>query len=556
MATLEELGQKIKAKYPQYASMSDVDVAQKVITKYPQYQKQIDSPSIEQPQPKPTGGPTFQAEMGGAETIPGNIARTFGNIPSSAMNLGRALIAPVNPFDTESPLNIGANLVKSGEALGQVFKSKTPLKDIGEGFVQTGKDIGGAVARFGKQAVEDPSSVAKLGIEDPLLVPSLLYAPSRALGTKTLGTKALDVATKPVKKVGELIEKPALVSMERTKGKFLQELVSPELTKNVKQDRVSRTTETGVGPFMRSVVAPTTDEVRMAREVAKIPEVKEGRSFQQNYNAIYNYNIKEAQRLENSVAANDFIIPRTEVAAKLNATRQTLEQSPTIVGDAQTTANKLISGAVRILNENPGTGSGLLRARKEYDQWVLSQKPKAFDGATENAFTLANREVRNVLNDTLDKYAPSVGVKDSLSNQAALYRALDNIEVKAAKEADTTIGRVFDRVGNALQTRSRVVQGLGLVTGVGVLGTAMMYALPYTIGAGIGYVLYRGGKLFVSPEARAIVGRILKDGGDVIQPRDKRFLEQLLLPVVPVENLLKEDKGPIFRGKTSPTSQP
>jgi len=41
--TIEQFGQTIKAKYPQYQSMNDADVGQKVLDKYPQYQSQIDN---------------------------------------------------------------------------------------------------------------------------------------------------------------------------------------------------------------------------------------------------------------------------------------------------------------------------------------------------------------------------------------------------------------------------------------------------------------------------------------------------------------------------------
>ena len=39
--TYEELGQKVKAKYPDYASISDADLGKKVAAKYPEYQSQI-----------------------------------------------------------------------------------------------------------------------------------------------------------------------------------------------------------------------------------------------------------------------------------------------------------------------------------------------------------------------------------------------------------------------------------------------------------------------------------------------------------------------------------
>jgi hypothetical protein len=41
MPTLEELGQKTKAKYPEYAGLSDLEVGQRVVKKYPEYQAVI-----------------------------------------------------------------------------------------------------------------------------------------------------------------------------------------------------------------------------------------------------------------------------------------------------------------------------------------------------------------------------------------------------------------------------------------------------------------------------------------------------------------------------------
>lgn len=41
MATLEEIGQKTKAKYPEYAGKSDLEVGQAVVKKYPEYQSSI-----------------------------------------------------------------------------------------------------------------------------------------------------------------------------------------------------------------------------------------------------------------------------------------------------------------------------------------------------------------------------------------------------------------------------------------------------------------------------------------------------------------------------------
>ena len=46
--TIEEFGQQIKSKYPQYNDLSDGDLGNKMLQKYPQYQDMITMPSVKE----------------------------------------------------------------------------------------------------------------------------------------------------------------------------------------------------------------------------------------------------------------------------------------------------------------------------------------------------------------------------------------------------------------------------------------------------------------------------------------------------------------------------
>lgn len=136
------------------------------------------------------GETSYPAKEGGAGTIPGNVGRTLGNIPSSAAKLVRNVIAPINPLDTDSPINIGANIVKGSEAAYNLIKERgfnAPL-DFAKGGLEVGKNIAKKVYEVGKEAVTHPvdtaTKISKVGIEDPLLVPSLLVGGEEALGGK------------------------------------------------------------------------------------------------------------------------------------------------------------------------------------------------------------------------------------------------------------------------------------------------------------------------------------------------------------------------------------
>ncbi len=115
------------------------------------------------------GETTYPAAEGGAETILPNIARTAGNIPSSAAKLARGIVSPINPFDTESPLNIGANVVKSAQAASDIYKQS--------GFMQGAKDVGSAafdqyksVGEFAQNNYDKEQLKATLGPQRDLAI--------------------------------------------------------------------------------------------------------------------------------------------------------------------------------------------------------------------------------------------------------------------------------------------------------------------------------------------------------------------------------------------------
>ncbi len=116
----------------------------------------------------------------------GNILRTAGNIPSSAVKLAN----PVNPFNLDSGVNIGANISRIVSTGYDVYRNQGPIegtKNILKGFADTYLKIGekiyggldkayNALLDNPTQALKDASThIAKIGIEDPLFIPSLLY---------------------------------------------------------------------------------------------------------------------------------------------------------------------------------------------------------------------------------------------------------------------------------------------------------------------------------------------------------------------------------------------
>jgi hypothetical protein len=435
-----------------------------------------------------------------------NLLQATGGLLRSGLRtvggVAKATFAPI----TEAPI-IKQVLGGVGTGIQKLSETK-PIQAVGDVF-----------APIAEVAIKHPE-VAK-DIQDAISVASLLYA-NKAKGGETVG--------KRVETVGKKIETQATGAIEKNKKKFLEDLVRPEQTKAIKEAQVSRTTEVGKGILKRSYIEPSKAEKASIEAIKSIKEVSPKNSYQQNFNIINKANTKEAIRLEKIIDKNDFLIPKKETLSVLNKTKSKLAESPLITGDAVKTADKLLAKATRLVQENGGSGGGLFKAKKAYDAWVKAQKPKAFDAKSENAFTIANREIRNAFGETIKAKAPPHLKKiyeSSLNKQSALYDALDSIRVKAATEADTAIGRIFDKVGQALGVKSRVVQGTATAVGIGGLGAASFFA-PIIAKLGGVYAVFRAGKWVLRPEARKAIGEVLQKSGNLIPVKERELLRGMI----------------------------
>ncbi len=155
-----------------------------------------------------------------SDPIGTSLLKTAGNLPGSTYNLARNIVAPVNPLDLNHPLNIGANLYKSSQALSDIYGNRGAIqgtKDIVGGFGRTiGKGINfvddklsGAFRMtqergLGGALAEGTGRVAEMAINDPTIIPSLLYSP-RALGGRDLIADVASPVTKPIARVGEAV---------------------------------------------------------------------------------------------------------------------------------------------------------------------------------------------------------------------------------------------------------------------------------------------------------------------------------------------------------------
>lgn len=164
--TVEELGQSVKAKYPQYQNVPDVDLANKIIEKYPVYKNKIDTGSTQNIQ-------TAQDQ----QVEPGNKIGGFLSPAKGALKgLGSTIAGASSLSEKVMKTALKAALPKGAEKYFSVddqtgveklkLQEKLQPKNLGEKLGFYGEQIGeffipGGVATKASKAVEGAKLLSK-----------------------------------------------------------------------------------------------------------------------------------------------------------------------------------------------------------------------------------------------------------------------------------------------------------------------------------------------------------------------------------------------------------
>ena len=319
---------------------------------------------------------------------------------------------------------------------------------------------------------------------------------------------------------GEALRQSADATDLVRQSDYVQNLVTPELRGRKLPDGV-RLTDIQEGGLIseRRIVPSSASDRQIIETVSNIPDVSPNNTVLANGQAMERYIGREAENLVAKLQQNDVIFPKRELVAALNRTSDELKKTPTLTGDAGRSADRVMQEYIRRIDAADGKMSEVLQIRKDLDRWVANfAGDKALSGERVNAVSIAARELRDTVNEYLITKSP-VGseVRDSLQRQTNTFRALDNVTPKALAESKNSLSRGLDTLSSALGTRSKIVQGLALLSGIGTFGAMTAYA-PVATGAilgGAGLVgIYR---VAVSPTSRRRIADLL-DGIEGVLP--------------------------------------
>ncbi len=310
---------------------------------------------------------------------------------------------------------------------------------------------------------------------------------------------------------------------------YLQDLITPISTKANDEARAKRMTQNDKG---RNVYNPTDEEVEMVNVLKRTP-VSADNSLVGNRVIIDNEINSTHNSLVKDLNKSDVKLNKKELNDELERIVDDLQETnPVLVGDASAVAKKIFNKAQQLLAKTDGSPAQLMQVRRDLDKWAKQQGKGSFDG-NENAYTVAQRAVRDFLNEKVADAVPDVNVLDKLRRQHLLLRANDRLLPKAAQEADTKLGRLGQNIAKATDTtlpKTPLGKFMTISAGLTILGSAgfagMLPALTGVIGTGtLGYAIYRGS---ISPSTKKALSKALREVDNVLSSKISKSMREAI----------------------------
>lgn len=238
-------------------------------------------------------------------------------------------------------------------------------------------------------------------------------------------------------------------------------LSSAQMAKKVAKQGVSKSAISG----KITSLTGNSDHIIGQAVIDHVPNFNELKTFSEKLNATRDTVNAMAEKLKQDVAQSgrDIIYPFRELAAKMSAAEEPISLKGTPF-EKQIVPIK--QAALQIAQEEGGTISSLLEARKRFDQLVEKTYPNLWD--KENApMRGAISSIRNTMNNFIeDKLPAGNGFKENLRQQNLLYRAIDNLAPKTVKEIGTNRVSRFARrhpvISGFAKTAGKAIgQGVG-----------------------------------------------------------------------------------------------
>lgn len=351
-------------------------------------------------------------------------------------SVGGAVTDTVGKALENAPLGIGT-AVKGLEGLVGQGVSKLASTD-------TGKSVIGAGQSFAQNHPELSGDIGAIG---------------NIVGGVTAVTGAGALKSAVGKTIAKVAGKDALASVISD--------VTPSLktAAQVGEAKAGGLTKTGLlGRIVPTVSKDATDVAKVVNE--HIPEFQKLKTFTDKLNVTRETISNLADDLKKKVidSGKNVIYPFKQLASEISRAEEPISLKGT---PFEKQIAPLKKAAVALAQKSGGNISGLLDARKAFDDLVVKTYPKLYT-ADHHAMRGAVTAVRNVMNKMIDENLPKgVGFRDSLSDQSKLYRAVDALAPKAVDEIGST------RFSRLADNHPIVTKGIRAAKNVAIIGSGL-----------------------------------------------------------------------------------
>ena len=417
---------------------------------------------------------------------------------------------------------VGATLGSAGDAVATSISAATP--DI---VKEKGKEAIGAA--FGElQKTDTGAKAIQYAIEGGKKWEA--FAKANPQTAKTIGA-AVEIgliaipALKGIPGPGKAIEKIADIRLGRLAKKRIRGV--DDLMEPPHKIGMGDTNETITG---RRTYTPTAFESERNATVAAVPKVNPKRSFARNQASVRDAARAERKALEARIQkGGNPQVEKERIMNELAIEVENIGKSEEMLGlrgNAQVEgyANDIMQKALDYVSNSDGSVIGLLQARRDLDRWVELKSMKAYDPQLSTARDVAQKIVRDKLNDEVAAAVPGSAVKASLKKQSHLLGAKDILIDKMKAEQETIIGRLMDKVSGAtragtvgqITVAKSALAAIAGATGAALTGTGL------TAGAAAGLGVWGLSKAARSKTA----AQILRVVGKTISPADRLVLAE------------------------------
>jgi hypothetical protein len=449
----------------------------------------------------------------------------------------------------------GESVLAGGKALRRVAGSLTP--DVIE------EPLAEAALYVGREAVNKLQEVAQFVSESEELAPVLNMAKeswSAFQNFKNSSTANAElvrsagnlfdfglIATSPTKvsplldksNLGKNLTMAGLRQERKTRREGIKEMLDPIIPEDTKGKVIL------TGPLRTKTVVPdqlTEDSIDV---LTRLKAIDPKATYTDNKIKLREAINSEAVGLINRIKAKgNPKIDKKNIMSRLEDEADLLLNSEefAVAGATPSAIRAYFNIARQKIRESDGTAVGLLQARKEIDDWLEDNLPKALDFSGMNAKTLAVGKLRDVLNSTVAEIIPDLPFTNSLRRQHLMYVAYDTVAEKARGEARNAIGRSVVNIQRTTGVNVPV-NFLGVAGTVGLMGQLMSSGTASYLTAGLSaaYAAYIGAKIVTSAQTKKILGATLSGINKAIKATENQeMIAQLKADRLVVISLLKQ----------------